>query len=1092
LALPGQESPTSPQQRSIIPAKEKDVGKSRAKYAEDLHACVGKSTGAAAAKVLTLNDKQLFDQGNLTSLNMAFNNIGKSGAILVARVMVGSMNLQHIDVSFNGVGDEGFEVILKAAARCAQLKSINASNNGITDVGAAMVGAYFRSEYTLAPINVASPAKRGGGRMPNMGETQKLAANAIRNTLPALVSLRLAGNAITAKGLKPLADALANTKATAAVLKKLEIKVQLAEGKSMADVSFSTDDAELMTLRTLDLSHNPLGEDAAPILANLVEAYPLNELTVDCCHIGLLGFGLIAKACPQQFALERLKVIMGRDVEMKNNFFAHATEKHDVEHTLWLENLSAKENSLIERQGYTADSFWESHHCGQVIAMAAISAEIAEEERMTSLRMYLEGSGTAEHLVADMHAAEAEAAAPKRVEDHTKELNAERYVPKKMAWDMEEQWSPPAHDGDLTFVCRDGDMLVHEDVVGYTSWRIVELLESLTGDTPRQIDPSVAVTNDGGKLMIVVDTSMTALRFMLKGLYQGKYKPAAELPTIEDKIEALRLAEIFALPAQVCVIAADIVLHVSEGGIVGKVQAMNAFIIDPENKKKPELVRRLTRFEAELEHIPTDERYSKDARNGTPPHPDEQSLQDQDLAQRLAELLLQEGLFVTPAGVLLAELAVSVAGTNELLKSTPSLDTSQEQMPQTPESKRGRDRASPAKAAKGGKGGKGGKKKRQKSPSPSLSWANFKPNPEDPRNKRQFLRDIDLIQMLNTYSKSFAILDETSLATDEDLQDQHQRRQARDSLDQALWDLRLAAHMMHQPWKLPRLGDQHQENIVEAYVRDRDTFLLSDVAVKIECLYRGAMEPKRYEELDQTCNSTMALCEMTLNSHVAATVGPSLVSKAIDHDGGKFRPARRATRSSGGKIVFELEAAHDDSGSEVAVYKVDAAKFSVERAKESMIKAVNAFKLTKRKLLTRRKQKEEDFKSTPAYKIQERMKQSEAKARARGEEPLDAAKDEKEKYFKKMPASQERVLRIAKSRGIEFNSSSLIPGSTGTYTHAKPFKTGATMKEPDKSPESAHAEMEPEDRPVIVPRSMRVAESGQAPVGCRQGTGPRE
>ena len=47
-------------------------------------------------------------------------------------------------------------------------------------------------------------------------------------------------------------------------------------------------------------------------------------------------------------------------------------------------------------------------HRGQVLAMAAINADIAEDERMRGLRMYLEGSGTAEHLVADMHAAEAE------------------------------------------------------------------------------------------------------------------------------------------------------------------------------------------------------------------------------------------------------------------------------------------------------------------------------------------------------------------------------------------------------------------------------------------------------------------------------------------------------------------------------------------------------------------------------------------------------------------------------------------------------------------------------------------------------------
>lgn len=1046
------------------------VGKSRAKYAEDLHTCVGKSTSAAAGKVLTLFDKHLFDEGNLTSLNMAFNNMGKSGAVLVGRAMTGSVNLQHIDVSFNGIGDEGFEIILKAAARCTHLTSITASNNGITDVGAAMMGSYFNADYTLAPIHLAPPVNRGpGGSIRAMGEHQKMAASAIKQTLPTLVSLRLAGNAITAKGLKPLADALANTRTTAALQKKLEIKAQLAAGNSMSEVDLSQDTNVLLSLRTLDLSHNPLGEDAAPILVNLVEGYPLSELTLDCCNIGLLGFGLIAKATKQQMTLERLTVITGRDVEMKNNFLANAAGKHAMEHTQWLENLSAKDKSLIHRQGYTLDNFWESHHRGQVIAMAAIDAEIAEEERMRGLRRYLEGTGTAEHLVADMHAAEAENVAPKRAADHTKELNEERYT-KKNFWEQEKAWEPPAHDGDLTFVCRDGEMLVHEDVVAFTSWRVVELLESIsTGDSQRQIDPSVAVTNEGDKLMIVVDTSITALRFMLQGLYTGKYKPAEDLPQIEDKIEALRLAEIFSLPAQVCLIAADVVLHVSEGGIVGKVQAINQFMIDPESRKKPELVRKMTRFEAELDHITTDDRYSKEARNGAPPHPDEQSQQDQNLARVLAELLLQEGLFVTPAGTLLADIADAIAGTNEVLNAATSAELGHDEKPQVPQSRRGgrfqgrgrgkgggsmskSEQSSPVSSPKSGNVG------RRKQPI-ALSWANFKAGPEDRRNKKELMRAIDLIQILNAYRTSFAVIDETNLVTDEDMQDQYQRWQARDCLDQTLWDLRLAAHMMQQPWKQPRLGDQQQENIVEGFVRDRDTYLLRDVAEKIECLFQGGMEPKCYEELDRICSSTMGLCEMTLRQHTDATAGPSRLSNSIDQDGDKFRPATVAKRSNGGRIVFELEAVHDASYDVVPPYKVDAAKISVERAKDSVTKTVNAFKLTKRKVITRRKQKEEDFKNTAEYKIQEKMKQSEAKAIARGEEPLEAAKNEREKYFKRMPASQERVLRVAKARGIEFNTSPLIPGSVGTYTH-----------EPKDKKANGGV-----DRPAIAPRSMRAA-----------------
>ena len=185
--------------------------------------------------------------------------------------------------------------------------------------------------------------------------------------------------------------------------------------------------------------------------------------------------------------------------------------------------------------------------------------------------------------------------------------------------------------------------------------------------------------------------------------------------------------------------------------------------------------------------------------------------------------------------------------------------------------------------------------------------------------------------------------------------------------------------------------------------------------------------------------------------------------------------------------MFELEAAHDLSYDEVPTYKVDAAKLSVDRATDSMTKAINAFKLTKRKVMARRRQQDEDFKSTPAYKIQEKMRQSEAKARARGEEPLAASKDDREKFFKRMPASQERVLRIAKSRGIEFNTSPLIPGNSGTYTHEKPFRTGAPMKELQQA-----GEKEPDDdRPTIAPTSMIAAGSRRVSVSSKGSRGGR-
>ena len=108
---PNAQSPAVTAQNAMM------AGKSRAEYANELQVCFGEATAAAAKKMLTLTDKQLFDEGNLINLNVAFSNIGRSGAVMVGRVMLGSVNLRHVDVSFNGIGDAGLETVLKAAGR---------------------------------------------------------------------------------------------------------------------------------------------------------------------------------------------------------------------------------------------------------------------------------------------------------------------------------------------------------------------------------------------------------------------------------------------------------------------------------------------------------------------------------------------------------------------------------------------------------------------------------------------------------------------------------------------------------------------------------------------------------------------------------------------------------------------------------------------------------------------------------------------------------------------------------------------------------------------------------------------------------------
>lgn len=172
----------------------------------------------------------------LTSLNLAYNNIGPKGAKAIAEALgSGKAVLTDLNLADNRLGAEGAKAIADALAS---------------------------GKAVLTSLNLAgSPLSAGIGPEGSKAIAEALKVNAV------LTDLNLAYSSFGAEGAKAIADALASGKAVLTTLDLHNNNLDAEAGKALAAAL-----KENAVLTSLNLSGNNLGKDGAIAIAEALKS----------------------------------------------------------------------------------------------------------------------------------------------------------------------------------------------------------------------------------------------------------------------------------------------------------------------------------------------------------------------------------------------------------------------------------------------------------------------------------------------------------------------------------------------------------------------------------------------------------------------------------------------------------------------------------------------------------------------------------------------------------------------------------------------------------------------------------------------------
>ncbi|XP_068734588.1 NLR family CARD domain-containing protein 3-like [Montipora capricornis] len=208
---------------------------------------IGDSGAAALAKAVEINS-------TLTELYLFGNGISDSGAAALAKAVEINSTLTGLHLSYNGIGDSGAATLAKAVEINSTLTKLGLPFNGIGALGAASLAKAVEINSTLTKLHLSDNG---------IGDTGAAALAKAVEINSTLTELYLFGNGISDSG-------------AAALAKAVEINSTLTE---------------------LHLSHNGIGDSGASELAKAVEINStLTNLNLSKNEVGVLGAAALAKA----------------------------------------------------------------------------------------------------------------------------------------------------------------------------------------------------------------------------------------------------------------------------------------------------------------------------------------------------------------------------------------------------------------------------------------------------------------------------------------------------------------------------------------------------------------------------------------------------------------------------------------------------------------------------------------------------------------------------------------------------------------------------------------------------------------------------
>ena len=252
---------------------------------------IGDSGAAILAHAMATNS-------TLTRLDLSGSGIGDSGAAALAKAVEINSTLTHLYLSYNRIGDSGAAELAKAVEINSTVTRLDLSENGIGDSGAAALAKAVEINSTLTRLNVAN------NRIGDSGAAALAKAVEINSTL---TDLDLSYNGIGDSG-------------AAALAKEVEINSTLTELHLIENGIGDSGAASLAkaveinsTLTDLDLSYNGIGDSGAAALAKAVEINStLTDLDLSYNGIGDSGAAALAKAVEINSTLTHLNLSENR------------------------------------------------------------------------------------------------------------------------------------------------------------------------------------------------------------------------------------------------------------------------------------------------------------------------------------------------------------------------------------------------------------------------------------------------------------------------------------------------------------------------------------------------------------------------------------------------------------------------------------------------------------------------------------------------------------------------------------------------------------------------------------------------------------
>ena len=207
---------------------------------------LGETGAAVLADALRTNT-------TLTRLDLSDNNLGETGAAVLADALRTNTTLTKLDLSVNNLGETGAAVLADALRTNTTLTELNLSGNNLGETGAAVLADALRTNTTLTRLDLSDN---------NLGETgAAVLADALR-TNTTLTELHLSDNNLGETGAAVLADAL-RTNTTLTGLNLCDNNLGETGAAVLADALRTN-----TTLTGLYLSGNNLGETGAAVLAD--------------------------------------------------------------------------------------------------------------------------------------------------------------------------------------------------------------------------------------------------------------------------------------------------------------------------------------------------------------------------------------------------------------------------------------------------------------------------------------------------------------------------------------------------------------------------------------------------------------------------------------------------------------------------------------------------------------------------------------------------------------------------------------------------------------------------------------------------------